>query len=106
MGKRLQHEEEILTRQSKLSKHEWVDKKRFTDRARKIEGQAAGVARMIQSDRHCAEILQQITALNSAAQELAVLLMEDHVEARCNEGINGEGVAEELTTLLRRALKL
>lgn len=87
-------------------KHEWVDKKRFTDRARKIEGQAAGVARMIEADRHCAEILQQITALNAAAQELAVLLMEDHVQARCKGGIDGRDVAEELTTLLRRTLKL
>lgn len=87
-------------------KHEWVDKKRFTDRARKIEGQAAGVARMIEADRHCSEILQQIAALNSAAQELAVVLMEDHVQARCKEGLDDAEIAHELTTLLRRTLKL
>lgn len=89
-----------------LSKHEWVDKKRFTDRARKIEGQAAGVGRMIEADRHCADILQQITALNSAAQELAVLLMQDHVQARCSEGLDASEVAEELKSLLSRTLKL
>ena len=88
------------------SKHEWVDKKRFTDRARKIEGQAAGIARMIESDRTCADILQQIAALNSAAQQLAVLLVEDHVQARCREGLDASEVASEVTTLLRRTLKL
>lgn len=87
-------------------KHGWVDKKPLIDRAHKIEGQAAGVARMIDDDRHCADIVQQVAALNSAAQELAVLLLQDHVQARFREGLESPEVAEELTMLLRRTLKL
>lgn len=87
-------------------KHEWVDKKALVDRAHKVEGQAAGVARMIEDNRHCADILQQVAALNSAAQELAVLLLEDHIKARHTEGFEPPVVAEELATLLRRTLKL
>lgn len=92
--------------EARRDKHEWVDKKALVDRARKIEGQAAGVARMIDGDRHCADILQQVAALNSAAQELAVLLLEDHIKARHAERLEAPAVAEELTTLLRRTLKL
>lgn len=92
--------------EQRRDKHEWVDKKALVDRARKVEGQAAGVARMIDDNRHCADILQQVAALNSAAQELAVLLLEDHIKARHAEGLQAPVVAEELTTLLRRTLKL
>lgn len=87
-------------------KHEWVDKKKLLDRAKKVEGQATAVRRMVDEDRHCTEILQQVAALNSAAQRLAVLLMEDHIESRCSSGVPGAEVAEESGDLIRRVLKI
>lgn len=87
-------------------KHGWIDKKTLADRAKKVEGQAAAVRRMIEEDRLCSEILQQVAALNSAAQRLAVLLLEDHIEDRCGSGAPGAEIAEESGNLIRRVLKV
>ena len=87
-------------------KHEWVDKKMILDRAKKVEGQSVAMRRMIEEDRSCGDILQQVAALNSAAQRLAVLLLEDHIEARCGDGATGGDVAEETGRLIGRVLKI
>ncbi len=87
-------------------KHHWVDKKSLLDRAKKLEGQATAVRRMLDEDRSCGDILQQVAALNSAAQRLAVLLLEDHIQVRCGEGASGEDVAEEAGKLIGRVLKI
>jgi DNA-binding FrmR family transcriptional regulator len=86
--------------------HRWVDKKLLLDRAKKVEGQAAAVRRMLDNDRSCGEILQQVAALNSAAQRLAVLLLKDHIQVRCGDGASGADVAEETGNLIRRVLKI
>lgn len=91
---------------AKDTEHEWVDKKMLLDRAKKVEGQSVAVRRMIEEDRSCGEILQQVAALNSAAQRLAVLLLEDHIEARCGDGATGSDVAEETGRLIGRVLKI
>lgn len=90
----------------RTDKHAWIEKKTLVNRAKKVEGQAAAVRRMIEEDRHCNEILQQVAALNSAAQRLAVLLLQDHIEARCISGIAAAEVAEESGDLIRRVLKI
>jgi DNA-binding FrmR family transcriptional regulator len=89
-----------------LGPHTPTDKKRLLSRVRRIEGQAGGLARMIEDDRPCAELLQQIVALTSAAEEVAVLLLQDHVMKRWSEGRASEAtIARELGTLLRRILR-
>lgn len=83
--------------------HLFVDKKRLLARAHRVEGQASAVARMIDQDDSCEDILQQIVALRAASQELAVLVVEDHVIARCaGDAIDGDRLAEELRSLLQR----
>lgn len=88
------------------AEHEWINKKSLLDRAKKVEGQAAAVRRMLEEDRSCADILQQVSALNSAAQRLAVLLLEDHIEVRLGEGASSAEVAEEVGKLIGRVLKI
>ena len=86
--------------------HVPVEKGKLVARARRIEGQAAGVVRMVENERGCQEILQQIVALTSAAEELSILLMRDHMLARWQEGVkDGETLADELTGLVRRVVR-
>lgn len=71
-------------------------------RMRRIEGQARGVARMIEEDRDCSEILQQLAAIRSAAHQAAVELVRDYaVECMVSEGSPAE-VADALATALAR----
>ncbi len=71
------------------------------NRVRRIEGQARGVARMIEEDRDCSEILQQLAAVRSAAHQAAVALVRAYASECVAHGSSAE-VAEALATALSR----
>jgi DNA-binding FrmR family transcriptional regulator len=45
-------------------------RKKILGRAKRIAGQVAGVQRMIEQDRYCVDILNQISAVRSALDAL------------------------------------
>lgn len=49
-------------------------------RIKRIAGQVAGIQRMIEEDRYCVDILNQISAVRSALDALGVELLAGHVE--------------------------
>ena len=51
------------------------NKKVLLARIKRIEGQARGLDKMIEEDRYCIDILQQIASLRSAANSLALILL-------------------------------
>ena len=51
------------------------DKEELRARLNKIEAHARGIRKMVEEDRYCADILQQIAALKSAADAVALLLL-------------------------------
>ncbi len=77
-----------------------VAKAKLVSRVRRIEGQARGVARMIEEDRDCNEILQQLAAVRSAAHQATVTLVRSYA-AEC---VASEGSAEEIADALAVAL--
>lgn len=54
-------------------------KEQYLKRMRRIEGQARGIARMIEEDKYCIDILTQISALTRAVQTVATGLLDDHL---------------------------
>ena len=56
------------------------DKAQLVRRLSRMEGQVRGIARMIERDEYCVDILQQTSALRAAVDALAVLVLEDHVQ--------------------------
>ena len=84
------------------------DKALVLQRMRKIEGQARGIQRMIEDNRYCPEIIQQLTALSHAADEVALLLLQDHIEGCVVEAIReerGEEMIRELMNVIRRSTR-
>ena len=55
------------------------DKEAYLRRLRRIEGQVRGIAKMIDEDKYCIDILTQVSAVTSALQSVALGLMEDHL---------------------------
>jgi DNA-binding FrmR family transcriptional regulator len=55
-------------------------KKRVKARVRRIGGQVAGVERMLDEDRYCVDVLNQIAAVRSALDALGVELLTKHLE--------------------------
>ena len=57
-----------------------ADKRRLLMRLKRIEGQARGLAKMVQEDRYCIDVLQQIASLRAAADGVALILLRDHLD--------------------------
>lgn len=48
-------------------------------RLARIEGQVRGIARMVDEDRYCIEVLDQISAVTRALQQVSIGLLHDHI---------------------------
>ena len=59
-------------------------------RLRRIEGQIRGVTRMVEADKYCIDILDQISAVDSALKKVAVGLLKDHLGHCVAQGLAGE----------------
>ena len=77
-------------------------------RLSRIEGQVRGIARMIDEDRYCIDVLTQLRAVRAALRRVEDEVLNDHV-AHCVEGAiaSGNGVeqrrkAQELLAVLTR----
>ena len=56
------------------------DKAALLKRLARVEGQVRGIARMIEEDRYCIDVLQQVSAVTNALQKVAMSLVRDHLE--------------------------
>ena len=48
-------------------------------RLSRIEGQVRGIARMVEDDRYCIDVLDQVLAVTKALQQVSLGLMHDHL---------------------------
>ena len=73
-------------------------------RLRRVEGQVRGIAKMVEEDRYCLGVLQQISAAQAALDKGALALVDDHTR-HCVLGAapeNQEEMRAELMTALTR----
>ena len=56
-----------------------MQKPDIAKRLARIEGQVRGIAGMIESDRYCIDVLDQISAVTKGLQTAAVGLLHDHL---------------------------
>jgi CsoR family transcriptional regulator, copper-sensing transcriptional repressor len=59
-----------------------ADRTQIKARIHRIAGQVHGLAKMVDSDEYCLDILTQINAVKGAVNQLALRLLEAHVK-RC-----------------------
>ena len=63
-------------------------KEQLRGRLARIEGQVRGVARMVEEDRYCIDVLTQISAIQAALDRVALGLPDDHAR-HCLVGGHG-----------------
>ena len=72
-------------------------------RLNRIEGQVRGIARMVDEDRYCVDILTQVSAVQSALDALARALLEHHlhgcVQSAVRSGDGDHAIAEALAVI-------
>jgi DNA-binding FrmR family transcriptional regulator len=67
------------------------DKEAILKRLRRVEGQVRGLQRMVEEDKYCVDVLDQVSAATKALQAVALQLLDDHLthcltdEARISE---------------------
>jgi DNA-binding FrmR family transcriptional regulator len=85
------------------------DKPGLLNRLKRIEGQVRGVARMVEDDRYCIDILTQLQAARAALARVETELLKGHlghcIESAIVSGNKDEQreKAAELIELLERA---
>ncbi len=76
-------------------------------RLSRMEGQVRGIARMIEREEYCVDILQQTAALRAAVDALSILVLEDHVQGcvrTAAEQGNADQYVDEVIDVVRRTL--
>ncbi len=84
------------------------DKVSLLARMKKIGGQARGIGQMIDDDRYCIDIIQQLTALSAAADEVSLIILQGHIEGCVTDAVrqqHGEDHIKELMKTIRKAMK-
>ncbi len=74
-------------------------------RLNRIEGQTRGVAKMVDEDRYCVDVLTQISAIQSALDALALQLLANHTRGCVRSAIrsgNGDAAIDELMHVVKR----
>ena len=78
-------------------------KPKLVNRLSRIEGQVRGVARMVEDDRYCIDVLTQISAIQAALDKVALGLLDGHAH-HCVVGGAAEGTPEERTDEMMAAV--
>ncbi len=91
-----------------------TSRKSIQNRLTRVSGQITGVGKMIEEDRYCLDILNQISAVRSALDALGVELLTNHLEScvlggegrhLSAEPLSSEELLEEVRLSLKRFLK-
>ncbi len=64
-------------------------------RLRRIEGQIRGLARMVEEDRYCIDIVTQISAVRAALRRVEEEILRDHVAHCVEHAINSGDKADQ-----------
>lgn len=70
------------------------DKGQLLKRLARIEGQVRGIAKMIEDDRYCIDVLTQLGAVDTALEAVALKVLEDHVQHCVAGALTSGDVAE------------
>ena len=72
------------------------DKDAYLKRLRRIEGQVRGIAKMIENDEYCIDVLTQVSAATKALEAVALGLLDEHLRHCVTEAAaEGGAIADE-----------
>ena len=83
------------------------DKDALARRLNRIEGQVRGIARMVEDDRYCIDVVTQISAVQAALDALALQMLEAHlkgcVQSAVRTGGGDEAISEAMAVIRKFA---
>lgn len=87
-----------------------MQKDQILKRLARIEGQIRGINRMVQEDRYCIDVLDQVSAVTRALQQVSLGLVHDHLghcvaDAVAAGGAEADEKIGEATRAIARLVK-
>ena len=64
-------------------------------RLRRIEGQVRGLQRMVDEEKYCIDVLDQVAAVTKALQAVAIELLDDHLSHCVADALTQGGAAAD-----------
>lgn len=82
-------------------------KKNLTTRLKRIEGQVRGIVKMVDEDRYCDDIINQLSAANAALKSVSRLVLDNHIRSCLVRDIQkgDEGILDELIGTIDQMMK-
>lgn len=100
--------EEKCCEQCERHKHrEMTEYKDLMNRLSRIEGQVRGIRKMVEEERYCVDILNQVSAIQSALNAFNKCLLSNHIKSCVAEKIKDgdEAIIDELCGTVQKLMK-
>lgn len=79
----------------------YKNKDQVLKRLKRAEGQVRGIARMVEEDTYCIDVLTQVNAAQAALDKVAIELLRDHAKhCLTNTDLTPEGTQEKADELV------
>ena len=79
--------------------------KKLIHRLNRIEGQIRGVKKMVEEDRYCIDIINQVAAANAALNSFTKVMLANHIHTCVTEDVQA-GNSEKVDELVKTLQKL
>ena len=89
-----------------------MDKEDSLRRLKNVEGHVRGVARMVEKDAYCIDVIRQVQAVQAALNKLSTMILDDHLHScvitaiRGDEALERERVLKEISEVYEMASKV
>lgn len=70
-------------------------------RLNRIEGQVKGLKKMVEEEQYCIDLINQITAIRRALEQVALIVMNRHIESCVAEACKTRGEKAKIDELIR-----
>ena len=78
-------------------------------RLRRMEGQLRGIQRMVEEDKYCVDVLNQLSSIIAATQKLAAIILQNHIRGCVRDALrrdeHSDDYVNELVTVVERFTK-
>jgi DNA-binding FrmR family transcriptional regulator len=85
------------------------DKQEILVRLRRMEGQLKGIQKMVEEDKYCVDVLNQLSSIIAATQKVANIIMKDHIQGCVRDALtrneNSDEYVNELVSVVERFTK-
>lgn len=97
-------DKECCSRKKHRSEKEMKD---LVTRLNRIEGQVRGIRNMVEEERYCVDILNQVSAVQSALNSFNKELLANHIHTCVVKDIRegNEGAVDELCETIKKLMK-